>query len=76
MTKSTGVGRGAGGGAPTKKPTAKERLSIRAMAGYGFDERKIATVMQIARETLRKHCQKELEQGRDQADSKVVESLA
>ena len=53
----------------------KVRKGVRAAAGYGLDERKISRVVGITRKTLTKHFKEELEQGRDQADAKVVESL-
>jgi hypothetical protein len=62
-------------GRPEWKPTAEQRASVEAMAGYGVPEEDIARVLKVAPKTLRKQCRDELDLGIIKANAKVSESL-
>lgn len=57
------------------KPTAEQRRTVEAMAGYGIPEADVARVVGIAPMTLRKHYGDELDLGRVKANAKVAQSL-
>ena len=56
-------------------PTAAQRRQVEALAGYGFVEADIATVMAIDAEELRQHYRSELASGHIKANAKVAENL-
>jgi hypothetical protein len=62
-------------GRPAWKPSPQDREVVKAMAGYGIPQEKIARVLKIAEMTLRKHCRDELDLGETLATAKVAESL-
>jgi hypothetical protein len=56
-------------------PTAAQRRQVEALAGYGFGEADIATVMAAKPEVLRLHYAGELASGHIKANAKVAENL-
>lgn len=56
-------------------PTSAQRALVESLAGYGIPEVEIAAVVGIARSTLRRHFEGELDTGRTRAHSRVAESL-
>ncbi|HYF08417.1 MAG TPA: hypothetical protein VD970_12410, partial [Acetobacteraceae bacterium] len=59
----------------TYQPTADQRRTVRAMAGFGVPQADIATFLKIDPKTLRKHYRDELDQGVTEANAKVAQSL-
>ena len=66
----------------TFTPTDEHRRQVESLAGFGIPEEDIATLIinpntgkHIARETLRKHFETEINAGRVKANAKVSESL-
>ncbi|WP_270933678.1 hypothetical protein [Falsiroseomonas oryzae] len=56
-------------------PTAEERRTVRAMAGFGVPQEQIATFLDIDAKTLRKHFRAELDRGSIEVTTKVAQSL-
>jgi len=70
------IEQGAGaGGRPSFEPSASQRQMVEAMAGCGIPETDIATVIDIAPKTLRKHFRTELDTGHIKANAKVAGNL-
>ena len=57
------------------EPTAEQRRTVRAMAGFGVPQPDIATFLRIDPKTLRKYYRDELDQGVTEANVKVAQSL-
>jgi len=57
------------------EPTSAQRRQVQALAGYGFAEAEIATVMAIEPELLRQFYTGELASGHIKANAKVAENL-
>lgn len=62
-------------GRPPYQPTDEQRLTVKAMTGYGIKQEDIAVAMDIDKKTLRKYYRRELDIGETMATSKVAESL-
>ena len=60
---------------PAHDPTAEQRRTVRAMAGFGVPQEDIATFLDIDPKTLRKHFRAELDRGSIEATTKVAQSL-
>jgi hypothetical protein len=60
---------------PAFEPTAEQRRTVRAMAGFGVPQEDIATFLDIDPKTLRKHFRVELDRGAIEATTKVAQSL-
>jgi hypothetical protein len=56
-------------------PTPAQRRQVEALAGYGFTEGEIATVMALKQEALNMHYAAELAAGCIKANAKVAENL-
>lgn len=63
------------GGRPAFEPTADQRKTVKAMAGYGIPHDDIARVVDIAPKTLRKHFRDELDTGETIATVNVARNL-
>ncbi len=57
------------------EPTEEQRRTVRAMSGYGVPHDDIATLLEVAPKTLRKHFRRELDRGSIEATAKVGQSL-
>ncbi len=57
------------------EPTAEQRRTVRAMAGFGAPQEDIAVFLDIDPKTLRKHFRIELDRGGIEATTKVAQSL-
>ena len=62
-------------GRPAWQPTAKDRETVRTLAGYGVAQDKIAAVLRITDRTLRKYCRHELDTGATDATAQVAQSM-
>ena len=60
---------------PTKEPTDEQRKQVQTLAGYGLSQEQIARMLGLHRNTLKKHCAKELEMGKDMAYTQALNSL-
>ena len=60
------------GGRPPWKPTAKDRETVKTLAGRGVPEKMIAAIVGVDKITLRKHCANDLLEGRAVAVSNVT----
>lgn len=56
-------------------PTDENRRTVRAMAGFGVPHDDIATFLDIAPKTLRKHFRVDLDRGTIEANAKVAQTL-
>lgn len=74
MSKTTKK-RAPGAGRKPHKPTAEQRKTVEAMAGYGILQTDIGTVVGVSKPTLEKHYRTELDTGAIKANSRVAESL-
>jgi hypothetical protein len=63
------------GGRPQWRPTARDRETVRTLAGYGVGQDRISQVLRIAEKTLRKHCPDELATGATEANAEVAKSM-
>ena len=59
----------------THKPTKELRRSVEALAGYGVQQREIATIVGVTINTVRKHYKKELEVGLAKVHGKIGEAI-
>lgn len=62
-------------GRPAWQPTAKDRETVRTLAGYGVTQDKIAAMLRITDRTLRKYCRDELDTGATEANAQVAQSM-
>lgn len=62
-------------GRPEREFDDKDREEIMAMSGYGMPFAEIAAVKKCKVDTLRKHCQEELDRGSSIAVAQMAESL-
>lgn len=60
---------------PTYQPTQKERDQVKLLVGLGTPQEKIAKIIGIAENTLRKHFADELETGLANMNAQVAASL-
>lgn len=60
---------------PRHQPSAEQRKTVEAMAGYGIPHDDIAVVIGIDPKTLRLHYRAELDRGHVIANTKVAENL-
>ncbi|WP_198384964.1 hypothetical protein [Roseomonas sp. KE2513] len=56
-------------------PTEEQRRTVRVMAGFGFPQPDIATLLEIDPKTLRVHFRRELDRGSVEATVKVAQTL-
>ena len=56
-------------------PTEEQRRMVKAMSGFGVPHDDIATLIDVAPKTLRKHFRVELDRGSIEATAKVGQSL-
>ena len=70
MSSNQSVGSG-----PGDAPLPAQRKQVEALAGYGFAEADIATVMALKLEDLRRHYPNDLAAGHIKANAKVAENL-
>lgn len=63
------------GGRPEHKPTAKDRRSVKTMAGHGVQHEAIAASLGIAKNTLYKHYREDIDKGDADAQAKIAQSL-
>ena len=75
--RSKNGGARAGSGRPAFVPTAQERKSVEAMAGYGLPQDHISVLIRegIHLDTLREHFKRELVSGKAKANSKIAQTL-
>ena len=75
--RSNNGGARAGSGRPAFVPTAQERKSVEAMAGYGLPQEHISVLIRdgIHLDTLREHFKRELVSGKAKANSKIGQTL-
>ena len=57
------------------EPTAEQRKTVRALAGFGVPQDQIADYIGIDPKTMRKHFREELDRGSLEATAKVAQSL-
>jgi hypothetical protein len=57
------------------EPSAEQRRTVRAMAGFGVPQDDIAVFLDVDPKTLRKHFRLELDRGSIEATTKVAQSL-
>jgi hypothetical protein len=62
-------------GRPRYNPTDKDRATVKALAGYGITQPKIARVLGIHDETLRDKFRDELDTAETEANAQVAQSL-
>jgi hypothetical protein len=62
-------------GRPQWRPTNAERNQVRILTGYGIPRAEIATIFGISENTLRRHCQPEMDSGAALANAKAAEFL-
>src|SRR4051812_17722406 len=60
---------------PAYKPSLDEIRKVEVLVAAGWGERDIAEVLEIARETLRKHFRRELQNGSLTCRAEVLQSL-
>jgi hypothetical protein len=57
------------------QPTAEQRKSVEAMAGYGIPHADIARVIGIEAKALQRHYRDELDLGQSKANTRVADNL-
>lgn len=60
---------------PTPADREKDRQMVFVMASAGVEQKRIAAVLRINTQTLRKHFRRELDTGMDQANAMVVATM-
>ena len=60
---------------PVKTFTDEQRKHVQTLSGYGLSQDQISRMLEIDRNTLKKHFKEELEKGKDIAYSQALNSL-
>jgi transposase len=60
---------------PLFSPTDEQRRTVKTLSGIGVQQEQIATILDVAPHTLRKHFRKELDRGLAEASAQVLGNL-